>query len=47
MTNKTGTQNQYLQPRPFISNSVQELSRTLEHVTELKKSLKRKGIQIN
>ncbi len=45
MTNKTGTQNQYLQPRPFISNSVQELSRTLEHVTELKKSLKRKGIQ--
>jgi hypothetical protein len=46
MDNKTFTQDQYLSPRPFISNSIREIERTLAHVEEMHKGLKRKGYDV-
>lgn len=36
----------YLQPRPFIENTRQEILNTNIHVDELKDSLKRKGLDV-
>ncbi|WP_226035607.1 hypothetical protein [Aquibacillus saliphilus] len=46
MTNKTGTQNQYLNARPFISNTIEELQNTLQHIDWYKRGMKRRGIDL-
>lgn len=45
-TNATGTQDQYLQARPFEEETVNELNNTKQHVEALKKSLQSKGIRV-
>jgi len=44
MENRTGTQDQYLDGRDFLSAAVRNMERDLAHIDELRKSLRRKGI---
>ncbi|MFB5759106.1 hypothetical protein [Paenibacillus medicaginis] len=41
-----GSEN-FVQPRPFMKNTADELNQTGEHVITLKKSLQRKGMDVN
>lgn len=45
--NQTGTEDEFLRPRPFISNTASELSRTLEHLEWFKDGMKRRGIKLD
>jgi hypothetical protein len=45
-TNRDGTSWQYRQPRPFLQETRNHLSKTGEHVEALKKGLKRQGIDV-
>lgn len=44
--NRDGTAFKYLGSRPFTKNTVDELYRTGEHVDEMKKGLKKRGIDV-
>lgn len=44
--NRDGTSYKYLGSRPFTKNTVDELHRTGEHVDEMKKGLKKRGIDV-
>lgn len=44
--NRDGTQYLFLQPRPFMSNTVRELSTTKKHIQWMKESLRARGINV-
>ena len=44
--NKTGTEDQYLRARPFISETINELERTLSYIDALRDGLKRRGLDV-
>jgi hypothetical protein len=45
-TNRDGTAEQYLRPRPFQQSTVDELAKTGEHVKALKLGLKAQGLDV-
>lgn len=44
--NREGTQEQFLQPRPFTEKTVESLKQTGEHIEAMKKGLKRQNISV-
>jgi hypothetical protein len=45
-SNRDNTAYQYLRGRPFTKETVEELERTGEHVDEMRKGLRRKGLDV-
>ncbi|MCA1021651.1 hypothetical protein [Halobacillus litoralis] len=45
-TNKTGSQDEYLSPRPFISNTIEELRSSLEYVDWLRSGMRKRGFDV-
>lgn len=43
--NRDGTQERYLQARPFISSTIESLQRSLAHVEAVRRGLRRRGIE--
>jgi hypothetical protein len=44
--NRENTEWKFMQPRPFISNTILRLERTLEHVNAMRRGLQNKGFKV-